>query len=139
GEDGANPSRLLGRPRVLAIVQHVMDVDDPALKHCPACRRFAALGDRAPLCDLDELGRGAEDGRNAINLAILPDDEPRFGARQLHGALYQAVQHLLEMESRAANGLENLGSCGLSSKRLGKLSLQIDYRSRHVLMRITRC
>src|SRR5262249_32605371 len=102
-------------------------------------RRFAALGDRVAPCDLDELGRGAVDGRSAIDLAILPDDEPRFGTRELHGALYQAVQHRLEIESRAADGLENRGSCGLSSKRLSKLSLQIDYRSRNVLMRITRC
>ena len=88
GENRANPCCLWAYPCVLGILQHVMDVDNPALKHCPSRRRLAALRNRVLLCDLDELGRGAIDGRSAIDLAILPDDEPRVGARELHGALY---------------------------------------------------
>jgi hypothetical protein len=76
-----------------------MDVNNPALKHCPTRRRLAALRDRVLLCDLDELRRGAIDGRSTIDLAILPDDESRLGARELHSALYQTVQHFLEIES----------------------------------------
>src|SRR5262245_13814866 len=114
-------------------------MDDPALEHCPTRRRLAVKRDRVLLCDLDEFGIGIVDGHSAIDLAILPADEPRLGARQLHGALYETVQHVLEIESRAADGLENLGSRGLASMCLSKLLLQINVRTPTLSMRIPHC
>src|SRR5262245_22807506 len=91
GEDGANPSRRYDNPRIFGIVKHVVNVDDPALNHCPPRRRSAALRDRVLLCRLADFGRGPVDGCSAIELAIWPGDHARVSAGQLDGALYQTV------------------------------------------------
>src|SRR5262245_261416 len=103
-----------------------MDVDDPSLKHCPTGGRLAAWRQGVLLCDLDELGRGAVDGHSAIQLAMLPGDEPGFGAGELHCTFDETIQYFLEGERRAANRFENPGGRGRSSMRLRQLSLQIS-------------
>jgi hypothetical protein len=50
---------------------------------------------------------------------------PVSGARELHGALYQIVQHILEIEGRAAAGFESFGSRAFASMSLFQLSLQL--------------
>src|SRR5262249_119688 len=135
GKDGANPRRLLAHPCIFGIVRHVMDVDDPALQYCPPRRRLAALRDRVLFCDLYELGRNAVNGRCAINLAVLSDDESLLGARELHGALDQTVQHFLQRERRAADGLQNLGSRGFSPLSVAQLTLQLLDNASQFLLR----
>src|SRR5262245_39143570 len=116
-----------------------MDVNHPALEHCPTRSRLAAWREGVALCHLDELGRGAVDGSRAIQLALASgDDEPGLGARELHGAFYETVQYFLQVESRAADGLENPRGCGFSSMCLRQLLLQISVRARDALLRMPR-
>ena len=113
-----------------------MDVDDPTLKHCPARRRMTAGRKGVVFCDFDELGRGAVYGFSTVRFTMLPDDEPRFCARKLHGAFDQTIQYCLKIESRAADGLENPGGRGFSSMCLRQLSLQLSIRAGDALRRL---
>jgi hypothetical protein len=113
------------RPCVLGVGHNIVDVDDPPLKDRPASRRPARRRYWIPRDDLVELGRGAVDGHSAIELSILPLDEPHLGARETHRALDETVQDLLEIERRAADDFEDLGGRGFPSMSLAQLSLQL--------------
>ena len=116
---------ILGPP-VVGVREDVVNVHDAALQNGSSRRRSSILTDRITLHDLDEFRRVAIAGRNAINLPILPVDEALVGATESDRVPEQVLQHWLEIESRAADYLEDFVGRRLLLQRLGELPFQVN-------------
>src|SRR5262249_829332 len=99
-------------PIKLGIGQNVGDSDGLALERNPT-RDAIAPGNDNLYCDLGpELCREAERGGEYVGLALAAPDQPTVRATQSDRRLDQRIEHLLQVEGRAADGLEHV--CGSS-------------------------
>ena len=113
---------ILGPP-VFGICEDIVDVDNTTLQDSSPRCRASVLTDWISLYDFfDEFSGVAIAGGSTIDIAVLPIDQASVGVAQTNCLLQKALQHWLEIECRATDDLEDLGSSSLLLERLLELA-----------------
>jgi hypothetical protein len=119
------PSALVRGPYVLDVRHDVRDMNHPPLDDGSPRRRSSIRTYRIPFDDLEPLRRVSVAGRDAIEIPVLPVDEPLIRGAELHGILDQTLQHRLETGCGAADDVEDLGGRGLLRQRFRQPLLKV--------------
>src|SRR6185295_12592511 len=77
-------------------------------------------GNRITVDVVAMLGRGAMVGDAVVHVTVAPENETLVRSAESSCALDERVQDRLEIERRAADDLENIGSGSLLFQRLGE-------------------
>src|SRR5262249_29848004 len=100
-------------PGIFRVCQNIGDVNLLALKRSSARDRSAVKRNRILLLVFDEFARKSMTGSKMEEIATSLEDECKIGVAQPSRRLDQRVEHRLQIESRAADHLEHVGSGGL--------------------------
>src|SRR5262249_47618477 len=93
--------------------QDIGDMDYPPFQQGPSGRRPASPLNRHSLNIFDELGRVTVRLREEEHSILLPGYRGVIGAAKAASRLNKRLQHRLEIKSRAADDLEDVGGGGL--------------------------
>src|SRR5262249_43994606 len=96
-------------------------MDDPTFQQGPPSRRPASPLDGHSLDIFDELGRVTVSFREEEYPVLLPGYRGVVGAAKAASRFNERLQHRLEIESRAADNLEHVGSGRLLPQRFAQL------------------
>src|SRR5262249_55968469 len=113
-EDRAVTAQPLGlRPGVLRVGQDIGDMDHSTFQQGPSSRRAASTLDGHSLDIFDELRRVTVSLREEEHPIFLPSYRGVVGAAKVTSRFKERLQHRLEIEGRAADDLEHVGSSSL--------------------------
>ena len=102
---------------VVRIVQNIGDLDDFARKRRSSGHRASARFEPDRFHKFMVIGRHAVAGGMLIRGTFQPMDRGYVGFAQPRRRLDQCIEHRLEVEGRAADGLEHVGGGGLLLER----------------------
>src|SRR5262249_50058417 len=111
-------------PGVIRIGQHIGNVDDPAFEQGTSGSRSRVGLDRQAPDIVHELGGEAVRLGAKEHAADLPGYRAPLRLTKSGSRFDQRLQHRLEVEGRAADDLEHIGSGGLLLQRLPQLAEQ---------------
>src|SRR5262249_32199523 len=109
------------KERVLGISLDIRDLNCPTLKHGAADDGAATHLERMILHEPLDLGRVTEICDLSIYAALLAIDRSHVCIAQPDCRLDERIKHGLQIEGRAADDLEHVGSSGLLLQRLAQL------------------
>src|SRR4051812_31484719 len=136
-DDGPKAAELLClQPSVIGIVVHVRDVGDLTVQQRAA--------DGGPFRGLNRNRSGIIDKllREPIELRPIEDavslacDGSLVGVAQVGRRLDERLQHALEVEGRAADGLQHVGGCGLLLEGFAQSSVRARTSSKRATLLI---
>ena len=107
--------------RVFGIGHDIEDLNRAPLDHGAAGDGAAVDGQRVVLKEID-IGLGiADGGSRAVLVAHTTHDEGHVGVAEQRRSVDERIEHRLQVEGRAADGLEHVADRGLLLQRFAQL------------------
>ncbi len=107
--------------RVLGIGNDIRNLDRSPLDHGATGDRAAIDGERMIREELDIGLRIADRGPRAVLIAHAAHDESHVGIAEQRGGVDEGIEHRLQVEGRAADGLQHIADRGLLLQRFAQL------------------
>src|SRR5215510_2764788 len=96
-------------------------MNDAAIDKDPPSRVAAVNCERTILHECYHFGGDTEEAHGLRNVALRPVDRPHVRFAEAHCRLDQCIEHRFQIERRATDDLEHIGSRGLLLQRLAQL------------------
>src|SRR5262245_55373652 len=101
----------------------IRDMNDAAIDKDPPGRVAAVNCERTILHECYHFGCDTEENHGLRNVALWPVDLSPVRVAEAHCGLDQCIEHRFQIERRAANDLEHVGSRGLLLQRLAQIAI----------------
>ncbi len=121
-KDRAVPSELLVFARaVFGVGEHIDNMDGLALQRHARCHGVASSLEGMRFCELFKFGWVSEVRRPAIEIAVALEDGRLVGLAEAGSRLDERIEHRLQVERRAADDFQHIGSRRLLLQRIAQL------------------